>query len=492
MMPIGNQQCNAVACGRPCPGNRPPGGRPGGIAFLRLNSRRYSWWLALLLLIPVDSLLFGAEKPSPPTWKAGAAAVLVTPQEPTWMAGYASRNKPSEGKFQDLYAKSLVLEDQDGRRLAIVTLDLISVPRPMRDWLATQSQAKYKLPPESLLINASHTHSGPVVRSGKSFYELSPDQQQRVDKYAAGLHQKLLDLIGRAIADLGPARLGYSHARAGFAMNRRLPTPKGYQNSPYPDGPVDHDVPVLRIERPDGKLRAVLFGYACHNTTLGLYQFSGDYAGYAQQYLEEAHPGTTALFMIGCGADQNPYPRSKLELAQQHGRTLALAVEAALLPQARPILGSVRSAIREVELEFAPPPPREELARLEQKGNKYEQRHAKMLREELEKNGKVRSSYAALVQVVRLGDDLLLVAMPGETVVDYSLRLKRELAGPAVWVAGYSNDVFGYVPSLRVLKEGGYEGGGAMIYSSLPGPFAPSIEDRLIAAVREMAKATQK
>ena len=79
-----------------------------------------------------------------------------------------------------------------------------------------------------------------------------------------------------------------------------------------------------------------------------------------------------------------------------------------------------------------------------------------------------------------------MVALAGEVVVDYSLRLKAELAGRALWVAGYSNDVFGYMPSLRVLREGGYEGVGAMRYTELPGPFAASVEKRVIDKVYEL------
>jgi len=420
-------------------------------------------------------------------WKAGAASVAITPEQPMWMAGYAARNKPSEGKFQDLFAKALAVEDPQGTRLVIVTLDLIGIPRTLRDFLEEQVREKHQLPRESLLMNASHTHSGPVVRAEKvATYDLVADETQRVGDYVTGLKEKLVAVVGAAIADLGPAKLGYSHARCGFAMNRRLPTEKGYQNSPYPDGPVDHDVPVLRIERPDGTLRAVLFGYACHNTTLGLYQFCGDYAGFAQQYLEESHPGTTALFVIGCGADQNPYPRSTLELAQQHGRTLATAVEAALLPKPRPVAGPLRGALAEVALDFAPAPSREQLLELAKKPNKYEARHAELLLKELEENGKIRSSYPYLVQVVRFGDDLTLAALAGEVVVDYSLRLKRELSGVPVWVAGYSNDVFAYVPSQRVLSEGGYEAGGAVVFGSLPGPFDPSLEERIVGKVHEL------
>ncbi len=425
------------------------------------------------------------------TWKAGAASVMLTPQQPMWMAGYASRNKPSEGKFQDLFAKALAVEDAAGTRLIVVTLDLISVPRALRDAVENQVCAKYGVRPEGLFLNASHTHSGPQVRAGKSFYGLTPDQQQRVNQYAAALPEKLVALVGRAIADMGPARLAYCHARAGFAMNRRLPTKNGFQNRPNPDGPVDHDVPVLRVERADGKLRAVLFGYACHNTTLGLYQFCGDYAGYAQEYLEQANPGVTALFVIGCGGDQNPYPRGKLELAQQHGRTLATAVEAALTTEPRPLNGPLRMAMADVPLDFAAVPNREELLKTKEKGNKYEKGHASRLLDVLDKDGCLPASYPYPIQVIRFGDDLVMVTLGGEVVVDYSLRLKRELAGPAVWVAGYSNDVFAYIPSVRVLNEGGYEATGAILYSSLPSPFAPSIEDRIVGKAKELMRATQ-
>jgi hypothetical protein len=86
------------------------------------------------------------------------------------------------------------------------------------------------------------------------------------------------------------------------------------------------------------------------------------------------------------------------------------------------------------------------------------------------------------VQVWRIGD-WRLVALGGEVVVDYLLRIRREHQGP-IWAAGYANDVSCYVPSLRVLREGGYEGGGAMLYYGRPGPFDESVEERIVSAVR--------
>ncbi len=437
-----------------------------------------------------SELSAGAEAPEA-EWKAGVASVVITPEKPMWMAGYAARDKPSEGKVHDLYAKALALEDPQGTRLVIVTLDLIGIRRPLRDWLVAEVAKRCKLPPEGLLLNASHTHCGPELRASKAaLYDLAPERVEQAEQYCEALQGKLLGLVEQAVGNLAPAKLSYTHARAGFAMNRRLPTERGFQNRPNPDGRVDHDVPVLRVDSPDDKLVAVLFGYACHSTTLSFYQFCGDYPGFAQAYLEEAHPGTMALFMAGCGGDQNPQPRRTLELAEQHGRALANGVEAALVSRPRPVRGPIRAAIEEVTLQFAEPPAREELEKQADSKNKYERRHAQALLGELEENGQIRTTYPYLVQVVRFGDDLTLVAMAGEVVVDYSLRLKSELAGAPVWVAGYSNDVFGYLPSRKVLEEGGYEGGDAMRYTTLPGPFAPSVEKLVVEKVHELFRKT--
>lgn len=423
-------------------------------------------------------------------WKAAAGSVVITPTGSMWMAGYASRNKPSEGVAQDLFAKVLVLEDAQKTRLAIVTLDLIGIPEGFRDDVVSECQKQYRLPAESILLNASHTHCGPELRVFKiRHYGVDSAREAQAIEYAKGLKDKIVSLIGQALSRLEPARLEYTKGRAGFAMNRRLPTEKGYINSPYPDGPVDHDVPVLKVVGEKDKLLAVLFGYACHNTTLSFYQFCGDYAGYAQEYLEEAHPGTTCLFMMGCGADQNPYPRREFEFAKQHGRALANAVETALEVRiARPVNGPLRLALGEVELVFQTPDEKT-LQEKSQSSNKYEKRHAERLLAELKEHKKIQTEFAFPVQAAQLGPDLTLIALPGETVVDYSLRLKRELAGESrVWVAGYSNHVFGYLPSQKVLKEGGYEGGGAMVYSSYPGPFADSVEERVIGEALELVQ----
>jgi hypothetical protein len=449
--------------------------------------------LCSLLCAAVGLTVVAAEsRCAPPdnrAWKAGIASVVITPEKELWMAGYASRNKPAEGKETDLYGKALAIEDGWGTRLVVVTLDLIGVPRNLRKNLEKRCGEAYKLPPEGLLLNASHTHSGPEFRVGQAPWDdgnLKPSQDG--EAYGERLEGQLFKLIGEALDDLSPARLGFTHARAGFSMNRRLPTPEGYQNSPNPDGPVDQSVPVLRVEGVDRKLRAVLFGYACHNTSLSLFKWNADYAGYAQEFVQANHPGTVALFMMGCGGDQNPYPRKTVELSQQHGRALANAVETALSVAPREVFGPLRCAYGEVDLDYDTVPRREEFQRRLDSRNKTEAGHAKHFLARLDAGEVLPTSYPCPVQVVRLGDDLVLAAIGGETCVDYSLRLKKELAGKAVvWVAGYCNDVMGYIPSRRVREEGGYEAMEAMRYSRThPGPWAPTLEEKIIGKVHEL------
>ena len=398
-----------------------------------------------LLFFTCDLSENKGEDPVSPEWKAGASSAKITPQRPLQMAGYAARKEPAEGAEQDLFAKAVAIEDSDGNRVVFITLDLIGVIEELRTKVAGEVETKYQLPPQALLMNASHTHCGPAYG------------RDDAKDYFDSLQKTLVELVGQALERLQPATLSYSFARASVAMNRRTPTATGYRNHPNPRGPVDHAVPVLSIRSPeDGALRAVVFGYACHNTTMGFRKWLGDYAGYAQEYFQKDHPGVTALFMMGCGGDQNPYPRSELKYAQMHGRTLATAVEAALevnqrtTQHQRPLRGPLRCALETVDLKFATPD---------------------------------RPDFPYPVQVVRFGDDLLLIALGNEVVVDYSLRLKHELGrpdGPAIWVAGYSNVYSGYVPSRRVLLEGGYE--------ARSRPWDPSLEERIIGKVHELVK----
>jgi hypothetical protein len=423
-------------------------------------------------------------------WKAGVAVQVITPAEPMWLAGYASRTKPAEGKEHDLHVKALALEDPDGGKFVLLTADLIGVPRSLGEAVAAAVQKKTGLSREQLMLTISHTHCGPVVADNLSdMYLMSDAEAAKIGPYTDSLRRKMIDVIVKALAGLKPATLSVGKGTARFAVNRRKPTPKGVVNDANPGGPVDHDVPVLRVER-DGKLLAVAFGYACHNTTMQYYRWSGDYAGFAQIDLERKHPETTALFWAGCGGDANPLPRSKIELCRKYGKELADAVDAVLEGKLEPITGTLAASYATLCLPFASIPNGAQIAADLLSKNHAIRKRAEKFKKTIDAGGKIDDHYRHYpVQVVRLGDQVIWVALGGEVVVDYSQRLKKELAGKrAIWITGYANDVMAYIPSARVLKEGGYEADSSQIYYGMPGKWSPVIEERIVAKVHELVK----
>jgi neutral ceramidase len=423
-------------------------------------------------------------------WKAGIAVQVITPEQPMWMAGYANRNKPAEGKLTELYVKALALEDPHGGRLVLLTSDLVGIPRSLSDPVAEEVRKRTGLPRERLMLTVSHTHCGPVLRDSlHTMYDMPPDEAAKIGPYTEKLKGWMIDVIVRALDDLKPARLSYGKGTARFAVNRRKPTDKGFINAANPEGPVDHAVPVLRVDTPDGKLRAVVFGYACHNTTLQFYQWCGDYAGFAQKYIEDKHPGATAMFWMGCGADANPLPRSTVELCKKYGRELADAVEDTLAGRLTPITGDSAAKYATIAVPFDKLPSRAQWE-AERHSKQFSVRNrAERYLKLLDRGEKIDDQYRYYpVQAWRLGE-LTWVTLGGEVVVDYSLRLQRELGRDhSLWVAGYANDVMAYIPSLRVLKEGGYEGDTSMIPYGMPAKWGPEIEEKIVAKVQELVK----
>ncbi|MCA9132617.1 MAG: neutral/alkaline non-lysosomal ceramidase N-terminal domain-containing protein [Planctomycetales bacterium] len=442
--------------------------------------------LLLTLLFLTTLVPLGAAEES---WKAGVAKAKITPSQPMWMSGFASRDRPAEGTLHDLWAKALVLEDPAGQRAVLVTLDLVGIGRELSSLICDRLQERHGLTRAQIALSTSHTHSGPIVGDLTRFiYFLDDTQEKLVDEYAAFLSNQVLAVVDAALQDVAPASLQHGMGQAGFAVNRRNNTeanvPELRQGGQL-QGPVDHELPVLCVQR-DGACQAILFGYACHATALSLYQWSGDWPGFAQLEIEQRHPGAIAMFWAGCGADQNPLPRRTLELATDYGRQAADAVDAVLDGAMRPINGRLTTRFQEIELAFDTLPTREQLLETSESSNRYEAARAKLLLERLDSQGSLPSGHPYPLQRWGIGDEICFMILGGEVVVDYALRIKTELAEHVVWVASYANDVLAYIPSRRVLLEGGYEGGGSMVYFGHPSIWAIDVEDRIMKAVREL------
>lgn len=419
------------------------------------------------------------------TWKAGWSRVKITPDESVWMAGYALRDHPSEGVREDLWAKSLYLEDSLGNKGVLVTMDLLSIPMDFSDAIRNELSDKFGLDRSQVILNVSHTHSGPVIgRALRYIYPMKESDWEKVDLYTEWLHKQIIDLVDVSMRTSTPVRLSSGQGVARFAINRRNNVESHLSPMCEYKGPHDHSVPVLSIATLDGTLRVILFGYACHNTVISDYMFSGDYAGYAQKELECRHPGIQAMFFQGAGGDQNPIPRRKVSYAIQYGNELAAAVEQAIADEMLLITNSyLIMRYTEISLPMENILPLQELEKIGQR-NDYQARWARGMIHELQSGKSLPNKYPYPIQYWQIGSQKMFI-LGGEVVSEYAVNLKK-IYGSDIFVLGYSNDVMSYIPSTIIWDEGRYEGAVAHMVYALPARWTRDVEDRILDAIQSL------
>lgn len=433
--------------------------------------------LLALLLLPL--VAFAEATPASTTRQVGAAAVDITPDYPVRLSGYGGRRNESQGVAQRIFAKALAIGSDDEGPAVLVTVDNVGVPAAMREEVLRRLATKTKVRDERLAIASSHTHCAPMlagVLPNLFGMDIPAEHLPAIERYTRELTDKIEQVALAALAKREPAQLAWGVGRVSFAANRRG----------FPIKPVDHDLPVLRVVGMDGKVRTILASYACHCTTIGIESIHGDWAGCAQEALQREFPGAIALTAIGCGADQNPNPRRTMELVVQYGEALAAEAKRLVNDKLTPVNGPLDCRSKRIELAYDALPTREEWETLAASKATPIAYHAKKNLARLDRGETIPTHLPYLVQTWSFGNDLAMVFLPGEVTVDYALRLKHEFDRSRLWVNGYSNDVPCYIPSRRVLEEGGYEGAGAMVYYDRPTKFAPDVEERIVGAVHAL------
>ena len=418
------------------------------------------------------------------TMSVGVARVDITPDYPVRLNGFGFRRVESEGVTQKIWAKALVFADEREGPAILIATDNLCVPDEITTEIASRLRGKLKLKPERLTITATHTHTAPMLKNvAPTLFgtNIPPEHQANIDRYTREFVDNLEKVALKAAKTVAPAKIEWGLGKVTFAANRRT---KG--------GPVDHDFPLMTVRDTDGKLRAVWFSYACHCVTLSHNKVSGDWAGFAQEAIEHDHPGCVAVASVGCGADSNPssgVKGDKIELAWDQGRQIANEVKRLLSGKLTPITAKPNIRYDRLDLAFDTPRSRmeweERAKRTDAVGH-----HARVNLAKLDRGETLPTKINYPIQTWVFGDQLAIVLLPGETVVDYSLRIKRDY--DRVWVNGYSNDARCYIPSERVLKEGGYEGGDAMIYYDFPQRFAPGLEQKIVDVVSKQVPASFK
>jgi neutral ceramidase len=464
------------------------------VVILKQQNETMKKKILLSFFILLSSLLqgiYGKSHADVPTWKAGVAATVITPREPMWMGGYSSRTTPTERKVHDLWAKALYLEDARKRGSLIITCDLVGLSKTVSNRIKDELFKKTGLSKAQIILNCSHTHSGPVTSGNLiNIYPIDSENLAVVDQYTEQLCKQLVALAVKAKQNAEPAKVFSQNGTVRFQVNRRKNMESELTNLTELKGPNDYSVPVLKVEDKQGNIKAIVFGYACHPTVLNGYEWCGDYPGFAQVELEKLYPGATALFFQGAGADQNPLPRRSIPLAKQYGKELAAAVEQIISEPMRELQPRLETAYSEIPLEMENPPGEAELERLKKEYTiDYYIRWAESMLVKLRRGEKLPSAYPYPVQVWQLGDQTI-VALGGELMISYALRLK-ELLGEDIFVMGYSNDVTGYIPSdAELATKWGEEIESSHFEFDLPAKWKPGLEKKIIDEVVNLVNQT--
>ena len=409
-------------------------------------------------------------------FNVGVAKVDVTPDYPTRLNGYGGRREESGDVAQQLWVKALAISQDDEAPAVIFTIDNLGIRTTMVDKVASDLKRKHDVPRQNVIVTFTHTHCAPKVNgaSDNIFGQPLPaEHQKHIDRYTDELTEALIKVGNEAIENRQECTLSWAVGSAGFAANRRTP-----------GGPVDHDVPVLVARDKDKKITAIYTSYACHCTTLSFNKLHGDWAGCAQQTLERMFPGATALVAIGAGSDSNPFPRGQVEHASAHGNELATEVKRLIESDMTPLSAGINTTLESISLPLNDPPTEAELAKTAERTDAVGY-NASVQLARLKRGETLTTELDYPIQTLEFKNELTMVFLAGEICVDYSLRLKKELNRDRIWVHGYCNDFVGYIPSERLLREGGYGGGSEIPYFDWPSTLRHGMEQKIIDQVKK-------
>ena len=445
-------------------------------------------YIILCLLFSAGHAVLGQAAKAKSLCLVGVAKVDVTPKGPVVLAGYGGRKTEHEGIDTKLWARAMVIGDKSP--VAVVVLDNCGVPANVTRRLA-QRLTKHGILPGQLVVAATHTHNAPslvgyakVVWAGRT----NATQEKHMAEYTTFAIGQMEAAVRAALKNRQPMQLEWTRGRVAFGGNRRVLTNGkwagfGFQRS----GPVDHSLPVLTARDAAGKVRAIWANYACHCTTVGSRnRVGGDWAGFANASMEQDFPGAVSLMTIGCGADVGPQPSGSLQIAKKHGRTIATEVKRLLADKTTPLDGPPTVVGKQIHLPLAKPQPRAHWE-AQLRGSGWHHQLARAMLAKLDADGSIPTQVDYPLSIWKFGDDLAMVFLAGEVVVDYSVRLNRELDWTRLWISAWANDMPGYIPSRRVLAEGGYEADFSQVYYEQPGRYDPKVEDTVVNAVKELA-----
>jgi neutral ceramidase len=437
--------------------------------------------------------------------KFAIAKQSITPDTPVFLAGFGTRDRKSEGVLDEIFVKVAWLESMDP--LVVITLDALGGDRSFVIGIKEALREINGLKTEQVLINFSHTHcsvflTGEAQEGRRGGYSLGqeqwPEKDEDIDytediRYYRFIRDTIVGLVQQCSENLTEGTLDLLKGISNAGISRRLLTEEGLMFKPNFQAETDQDLFVLQLLDSQGELKGLLFSYGCHPTCMGPNKISAEFVGQACTELEASFPDSIAIFLQGCGADIKPlktvigdrFKSCSIEEMREAGVELAEDVKRTMSEcEALQLSGSIRTAEVEVRL-FTEPWGLTEMLAIVEDGTKtdYRRRAARRTVDAIYE-GSVRQVLPFTITVWGLGDGFRMIALEGEVPSDYAIQIKKMFSTMNVMVLGYSNGVSTYIPTRRILKEGGYEAE-AFVLHGFRGPFVPENEWILLGAVKE-------
>jgi neutral ceramidase len=432
--------------------------------------------------------------------KAGFAELDVTPPVGVYLAGYPGRDEPSDGADDPLYVRVMALEDEAGARVVLVTGDLLKLPRDLTWRTKLWAERALGLPSAALIINLSHSHAAPGL-----FPQTCYPQWGLNVEYVCRFEQAVRDGIAAALADLQPAELRYGLHQADFGCSRRLPCDDGsgrVRMGVNPDGYYDPDLPIITCTTA-GKLRGLLYSYACHATSKSSRKISADWPGQVAAGLKAGlGPDVIPLFAQGAAGSVANRVRDyggegKYEA---YWREVADGIATfATSDQLQPLTLQLRATEKEFDLPYDLDrvPTTDELLALADPADgpvpdEFRPANRSILRLwarwvlEHQRVGTLPEAFRMHLTRWQLTRELQLLGLSGEVTAEVGRAIKDMFPPGQTIFLGYCSYTDAYIPRAAMLPEGGHEALCSVFFHDRPAPFRADIDETIERAVREL------
>jgi neutral ceramidase len=394
--------------------------------------------------------------------KYSVAKVNITPDYPVYQDGYGSRTGKSDGKYNDLYIKSLCLE-HGGEKILFIACDTCIIKEAHVLDVKSRIETLYRIKPDHVLIGYTHTHSGPALYK---WLKHGDDPE-----YTRFFFDKMLEAVASVVDCREEGTLRYGQGETYIGVNRRRVNRNNHIDlAPNIDGETDRVLSSVSVHDSQGSPKVIASSCACHPIAVNDDRLSSDFPGVACSELERTYPGAVAMFFQGCCGDINPIAYDGFDSAVMLGKVYANDVRNVLEHMSKPFSPSFSgcSVVLRVPLSCFESERFKEIAASD---DVFFKQYGNQLLKSIEE-GTAPREIPVDIACIALSQDLKIVALAGEAVCGYANWLRQNCPESRLMILGYANGYCGYIPTARILAEGGYEADVSYEWIGLPGRYS--------------------